>query len=416
MPKKTARLALIIALLMVCAVQAHAASVTIAWDPNPEPNVRYVVYWGTQHLVYTNSAAAGTSLSYVINNLSPGVTYYFAVQATTVDGLASPYSDEVSTTISTTATPPAAKVTGDFSGSGHTDFAVFRRSNGSWYVKGGQTVKFGTSEDIPVPGDYDGDGRMDIAVWRPSTGYWLLVLSSQGYNTASPVQVLWGDGTQQDVPVPADYDGDGKTDVAVWRPSSGVWYVLKSSDSFNWASYIGVQWGYGASQDVPVPGDVDGDGKADIVVWRPSDGNWYVRLSASGYKSFVVHQWGQAGDVPVPADYDGDGRMDLGIWRPSNGVWFIRKSSQNYAVASYQWVQWGLAAERDVPVPGDFDGDGKADIGIWRKSNGMWYVLKSSDNYSRSSATASQWGVESLNDTVVTGTVPIALSGLVTYR
>ena len=93
------------------------------------------------------------------------------------------------------------------------------------------------------------------------------------------------------MPVPGDYDGDGKTDVAVFGPSTGIWYILKSRAH---ASAI-YQWGL--SGDVPVPGDYDGDGKTDVAVFRPSTGIWYIVNSSTGAAAF--YQWGLTGDIPI---------------------------------------------------------------------------------------------------------------------
>ncbi|MFB3887030.1 MAG: FG-GAP repeat domain-containing protein [Thermodesulfobacteriota bacterium] len=131
--------------------------------------------------------------------------------------------------------------------------------------------------------DFDGDARTDIAVWRPGDGYYYILNSSSQEVT----QTQWGTDSFEDTLVPGDYDGDGKTDIAIWRPGDGYWYILGSQDGV-----VQIQWGTGSLNDIPTPGDYDGDGRTDIAVWRPGDGYWHILESSNG--GVTQTQWGQA--------------------------------------------------------------------------------------------------------------------------
>ena len=234
--------------------------------------------------------------------------------------------------------------------------------NETW---GGVTFNIdGNIADGPVAGvavprnkvaDFDGDGKTDISVFRPGTGRWFV----QG--TLGPSFSIYEYGTAEDILTPGDYDGDGKTDLVVFRPSNSTWY-LRTKGTFSVRQY-------GEAGDVPAAADYNGDRRTDIAVFRPSTGVWYIANSDS-LNTFVQIPFGQAGDRPAAADYDGDGKADIAVWRPSNGTWYVQGSAGNYFTS-----QWGAPA--DLPAQADYDGDGRADLAVFRPATGTWYIIQS---------------------------------------
>jgi photosystem II stability/assembly factor-like uncharacterized protein len=231
-----------------------------------------------------------------------------------------------------------------------------------------------------VTGDFDGDGQADIAIYRNTTGEWFVLRSS----TETLWKVSWGAPSLGDLPVPGDFDGDGQADVAVYRQSTGQWFI-----NYSGGGTAVVSWGAPTLGDVPVPRDYDGDGKTDIAVFRGFTGEWFILRSSDGG---VTHlSWGASalGDIPVPRDYDGDGKADIAVYRGTTGEWFVLRSS----TGTLWKVSWGAPSLGDLPVPADYDGDGQADVAVYRQSTGQWFI-----SYSAGGTVAVSWGAPTLGD------------------
>lgn len=254
----------------------------------------------------------------------------------------------------------------DYDRSNSTDWSFWNPANGDWSRRtlatqegpptAEETVNWGLESfgDIPTPGDFDGDGITDRAVYRNSTGYWYIRRSSD------LVWFVFRFGLTGDKPVAADYDGDSITDIAVWRPSDGNWYVWRMGPQQFWAVH------FGSDGDKPTPADYDGDLKTDVAVFRPSTGVWYYLKSSNN--EFGVTVWGVATDKPIPADYDGDGKADIAVFRESNNFAYILKSTDQTP------TYFGFGVAGDVIQVGDYDGDYVADLGVYRPSNRTWWT------------------------------------------
>lgn len=263
----------------------------------------------------------------------------------------------------------------DFDGDGKTDASVYR--SGTWLINPSGAnnpssyygTQFGLATDKLTPADFDGDGKTDLAVWRdepmnPNSANFYILNSRD--NTVRIEQF----GSSGDDPrFVGDWDGDTRADLAVYRSGAAtgaqsVFYYRPSSQPNR--DFVAVSWGI--QGDEAVRGDFDGDGKQDAAVFRPSNNVWYILNSSNNQPRF--ENWGLAADKRIAGDFDGDGKTDLTVFR--DGVWYVLQSSNNQP--RYQY--WGLAS--DKLVPGDYDGDGQTDFAIWRA--GVYYILRNSNS------------------------------------
>ena len=260
---------------------------------------------------------------------------------------------------------------GDFDGDGRGDLAVFNRSTGHWNIQitggSGRFHAIGSIGDLPVPGDYDGDNCTDIATYNRSTGIWT-ISDCVGSSPVTQSIPLTEHGS---IPVPGDYDCDGETDLATFYRKTSEWKVMRSSDSQVISFFCGLRG------DVPMPADYNGDGCEQPAVHRPTDGNFYISSLPNTSGGFcdvsVVRQYGLLGDTPVTVNVDGDSAVDFAVFRPSSNTYYIQTSiGPSFVVPVANVI--GSFSDSNVPVPvggnianrpvapGDFNRDYSSDV------------------------------------------------------
>jgi hypothetical protein len=215
-----------------------------------------------------------------------------------------------------------------------------------------------------VRADFDADGMTDLSIFRPSTGSWWVNRTTDGIGVR-------GWGINGDIPFAADFSGDKEADLGIFRPEANAALMdfwLMYTPAFN---YEPISWGNPG--DIPFGGDYDGDGDADLAVYRPSTNTFFLYLFGPP-RSVRIFSFGLPGDIPLAGDFNGNGTTDLAVYRPSNGTWYYAEPTGNPG-ANVTVRPWGLST--DIPVPADYDGDGADDIAVFRPSNGYWYIRNS---------------------------------------
>jgi len=288
-----------------------------------------------------------------------------------------------------TPTPTPKDVVADFDADGKTDPAVLRaaaapNSPATWWVLQSQSNStlvrdWGTTSDTIVPADFDGDLKDDIAIWRPGSqaAFWII------RSTNSTVSVVPFGTNGDDATVVGDYNADNIDDVAVYRPSAtpggqSTWWWMSNN--------VLTVFAWGTDIDFPAPGDYDGDNRSDYAVQRPTGGDGNFWIWNSNTSTYTITQFGTASDSVVPGDYDGDLRTDLAVIRVVSGTyqWTYRPSGGGADVVAV----WGDLAT-DLPAPGDYNGDGRWDFAIWRPGAQSAFWAQRTDN---GASIVTQWG------------------------
>lgn len=316
---------------------------------------------------------------------------------------------KISGTIAGTIGPRRSR-TVDFNGDNKTDFAIARSANATsqttWSIFDSANATSGfawglgvgfAGGDIATPEDFDGDGKTDIAVWRPgaATVARFFILQSQTNTVRSEAFGQTGD----DPTVVDDYDGDGKADVAVYRPGAQSFFYYRTVSG---GAVTFVPWGI--TGDKPAPGDYDGDRKADFAVIR-NEGGAARHYHSRTTQGFVTVQFGLFTDKFAGGDYDGDNKTDICMVRANGAVydWYISRSSNGVTFTTQALGGFGNATT-DIIVQGDYDGDNRTDFGVWRTSatdNGVFFLAPTNSGLS-----GTKWG--NTGGTLTTPDYPVA--------
>jgi hypothetical protein len=273
---------------------------------------------------------------------------------------------------------------------------VFR--NGTWFLDPTQAsyspltvtpVQFGTTGDTPVTGDWLGDGIKRIGVFR--NGTWFLSTTNTDYSSSNTIQISFG--AKGDIPVVGHWLGGATDYVGVFRPSTGQWFLSLNNQTYSGVAGTFQSFSWGANGDQAVAGDWNGDGVTDVGVFRAKTGTWYLdqgNVSWNGSPIIAPFQFGAAGDTAVVGNWLGGATDYVGVFRQSTGQWFLSKTNTNYSSANAFTLAFGTSG--DIPLIGQWRGDGVDYVAVFRAKTGQWYLDMAQASYDSATALALAFG------------------------
>jgi hypothetical protein len=315
--------------------------------------------------------------------------------------------------------------TGKFNNDNLSDVGLYDQVSGGWFVALNTGSAFvpssyawlgdwgaSTTAFIPLIADFNRDGLTDIALYEKALGRWYVALN-QGNSTFAQSGTYWLDnwGASADgfVPLVGDFNGDGYTDVCLYYKAGGAWYVaLGNGSSFTPSAYAWLSnWGANATAFIPLASDYNGDGYTDVCLYYKAGGAWYVALG-NGSSAFTpsayvwLDNWGASSTAftPLTSWFNGDGLADVMLYEKAMGRWYVGPNQGNstFGAGGYWIDNWGASSSGFTPLIGDFNTDSRTDIGLYEKALGRWYVAMNQTNNTFSQSGTywlDGWGVQS---------------------
>lgn len=267
----------------------------------------------------------------------------------------------------------STSVSATFVGQKRSAIGIFRPANGQWFLDlNGNGIwdgcnvdlclgPFGGTGDLPIIGDWTGSGMQNIGIFRPSTGEWFLDLNGNGTLDGCNIdRCLRTSSSQNGLPFAGDWNGSGLDMIGELIPGrTAKWYLdINSDGTLDCNSDLCFKF-IANDGDLPVAGDWNGSGKSKIGVFRPSTGAWYLDLNGDGqWKNctfeICMKSFGTAGDRPVAGDWTGNGKTKIGVYRAATGEWFLDLNGNGKwdGSATDGYSQFIDKQDGDLPVVG----------------------------------------------------------------